>query len=141
VSGGRSFLIVAMALTGCATVPQGAHLVDSPDELPSIQQEKAGVLARIKIGMSLAEFRMMVPEAYIGGQSQDTTAYELAQVQKYVTKQDIDRQNFWVGVGSPDTHTAKQVLWFYFYKEQLVKWGRPQDWPEHPDVIIEHRQQ
>ena len=132
--------LVAIGLTGCATVPQGAHLVDSPDQLPSIQQDKAGLLDHIKIGMNLADFRALVPEAYVGGQSQDTTAYELTQVQKYVTKQDIDRQNFWWGAGSPDARTAKQVLWFYFYKGQLVKWGRPQDWPEHPDVIVEHRE-
>ena len=133
-------LSILASLVGCATVPQGARLVDSPDAIPSIQQEKASLLSKIKIGMSVSDFRTLVPEAYVAGQSQETTAYELAQIEKYVTKQDMDRQNFWWGAGSPDPHTAKQVLWFYFYKDQLVKWGRPQDWPEHPDLIIEHRQ-
>ncbi|QBB70626.1 hypothetical protein ELE36_09745 [Pseudolysobacter antarcticus] len=132
--------VVLIALCSCATIPQGAKLVDSPDQLASIQQERASLLEHVKIGMGLAEFRALVPEAYVGGQSKDTTAYELAQIQKYVTKQDMDRQNFWVGVGSPGARTTKQVLWFYFYKDQLVKWGRPQDWPDHPDLVIEHRE-
>jgi len=132
--------IFVFALSGCATVPQGARLADSPDQLPSIQQEKASLLNQVRVRMSLSDFQALIPDAYVAGQNAETTAYELAQIQKYVTKQDIDKQNFWWGGGSPDARTAKQVLWFYFYKDQLVKWGRPQDWPEHPDVIIEHRE-
>lgn len=137
----RAFLgFFFLSLGGCATVPRGASLADNPSELPSVQQEKATLLSQLKIGSSLAEFQKLVPEAYIAGQYNQTTAYELVHLQKYVTQGDIDRQNFWWGVGSPNARTAKQVLWFYFYKDQLVKWGRPQDWPERPDIIIERRE-
>ena len=136
-----ALVVVSVLLAGCATVPHGATLVDSPADLPSIQQEKAELLSKLKIGMPLSEFKQLVPEAYVGGQSGETTAYELKEVQKYVTQSDIDRQNFWVGAGSPNARTSRQILWFYFYKDKLVKWGRPQDWPEHPDLIIENRSQ
>ncbi len=129
-----------LTLIGCATVPRGAILVDSSAELPSVQQEKATLLSQLKIGTPLAEFQKLVPEAYVAGQNDQITAYELVHIQKYVTQDDIDRQNFWWGAGSPNARTSKQVLWFYFYKDQLVKWGRPQDWPERPDVIIERRE-
>lgn len=33
----------------------------------------------------------------------------------------------------------RETLWFYFYKDQLVQWGKPQDWPKNPDLIIEKR--
>lgn len=132
--------LVFLSLSGCATVPRGAVLVDSPDSLPSVQQEKATLLSKLKIGTPLTEFQKLVPEAYVAGQNDQVTAYELEHIQKYVTQSDIDRQNFWWGAGSPNAQTRKQVLWFYFYKDQLVKWGRPQDWPERPGVIIERRE-
>ncbi len=132
--------LVFLSLGGCATVPRGAILVDSPDALPSVQQEKATLLSKLKIGTPLAEFQKLVPEAYVAGQNDQVTAYELVHIQKYVTQSDIDRQNFWWWAGSPTAQTRQQVLWFYFYKDQLVKWGRPQDWPERPGVIIERRE-
>ena len=132
-----SLLAALLFVTSCATAPHGATVVDSPDELPSIQQKNADLLSKLKIGMPLSNFQQLVPDAYVAGQNEDTTAYELSRVQKYVTQSDIERQNFFWGGGSPNARTTKQVLWFYFYKGQLVKWGRPQDWPEHPDLIIE----
>jgi hypothetical protein len=131
--------LIFLSLGGCATLPRGAVLVDSPADLPSVQQEKAALLSQLKIGTPLAKFQQFVPEAYVAGQNDQTTAYELVHIQKYVTQGDIDRQNLKWGVGSPNARTEKQVLWFYFYRDQLVKWGRPQDWPERPDLIIERR--
>jgi hypothetical protein len=133
-----SFLFF-LSLGGCATVPRGTVLVDSPAELQSVQQEKAALLSQLTIGTPLAKFQQLVPEAYVAGQNEKTTAYELVHIQKYVTQGDIDRQNIIWGAGSPNARTVKQVLWFYFYKDQLVKWGRPQDWPERPDLIIIER--
>lgn len=128
-----------LALTSCATPPKGARLVDSPAELPSVQAEKSALLSQLKIGMLLSDFKRNVPGAYVAGQSRETTAYELVHIQKYVTQSDIDRQNFWWGAGSPNTRTHRQVLWFYFYNDRLVQWGKPQDWPERPDLILEKR--
>lgn len=137
-------ILIPVAITalvaGCASAPRGAELVDHPGQLTPIQQAYADRLSRIKIGMTLDQFKDRVPEAYVGGQNEETTAYELTRSAKYVTQDDIDRQNYWWGAGSPRAKTEKQVLWFYFYKDKLVKWGRPGDWPQNPDKIIEIRE-
>ena len=134
-----SLIVLATLVVGCATPPKGATLVDDPEDLPTLQAVLADRLSQLKIRMSLAEFRRLMPEAYVGGQSEATTAYEVVKNQKYVTQDDINRQNFWLGVGSPRARSRREVLWFYFYRDQLVKWGRPQDWPDKPDIILEKR--
>jgi hypothetical protein len=45
-----------------------------------------------------------------------------------------------LGFVPPRKRVDVQVLWFYFYTDRLVKWGRPNDWPERPDKILEIRQ-
>lgn len=129
-------VLSAAMLAACAHAPPGAIVLDSPASLPSVQDREAERLARLRIGMLMPEFRAVFPEAYVAGQSGRTTAYEFVRIQKYVTQADIDRQNFWWGVGSPDARELRQALWFYFYDERLVKWGRPQDWPEPNELII-----
>lgn len=124
---------------GCATAPKGASIVDDPGELPTLQAVLADRLSQLKIGMSLEDFRRLIPEAYVGGQSEATTAYEVSKSLKFVTQDDINRQNLWWGAGSPRARSKREVLWFYFYRDQLVKWGRPQDWPDKPDIILEKR--
>ncbi len=137
----KSFILglSLIALAGCTSTPKGARLVDGSDELPSIKAEKSDVLSKLNIGMSLKDFKVIFPEAYVGGQNRQTTAYEYVHVQKYVTQADMDR-HFWVyGVGSPNARTKKEILWFYFFSNKLVKWGGPNDWPERPDLILETR--
>lgn len=128
-----------LVVAGCATPPKGARVVDDPGDLPTLQAKLADRLSQLRIGMPLEDFRKLFPEAYVGGLSGLTTAYELAQSQKYVTQADMEWQNFWWGFGSPRAKSRREVLWFYFYKEQLVQWGRPQDWPKDPDFILEAR--
>jgi len=130
-------LLVAAIVSGCATPPKGAELVDRPDQLTPIQQVYADRLAQVNTGMDLQEFQNIFPESYVGGQSGLTTAYELTREAQYVTQSDIDRQNFLWGAGSPRAKSERQTLWFYFYDSKLVKWGRPGDWPKEPDTIIE----
>ena len=132
-------MVTLLALAACATPPKGARLVDSPAELPSVQAEKSELLNQLEIGMPLSNFKRIVPDAYVAGQSRETTAYELTHIQKYVTQSDIDRQNILWGAGSPNAKTHKQVLWFYFWNDRLVQWGEPQDWPDRPDLILEKR--
>ena len=113
--------------SGCAT-SGGNRIVSSTDEIPSIQQQYSKQLSKLKIGSSLEEFHQIFPKAYVGGENGETTAYELINRQSYVTNGDIARQNLLWGFGSPSARSHTQVLWFYFYKNKLVKWGRPQDW-------------
>jgi hypothetical protein len=137
----KLLLVTAICLVagGCATAPKGSIVVEDPSEVPSVQRKYAGRLSSLKIGMTLEDFRQILPEAYVAGQSGQMTAYELTDVTKYVTQADIDYQNFWYGFGSPRARTAKSILWFYFSDDRLVRWGRPQDWPKEPDVIVEKR--
>jgi hypothetical protein len=122
-----------------APVRSGPSVVDDPDELPSIQEVYATELSQIKIGMSLEEFRTVLPKAYVGGQSGDVTAYEIVLQQRYTTRRDRQRHRALFLFGSPAASVNKQVLWFYFAEDKLAKWGRPQDWPPTPKVIIENR--
>ncbi len=127
-------LFVSVAISGCAS--SGGHkFVNDESELPSVQEKYSSQLSKLEIGISLEDFRQVFPKAYVGSQNEKTTAYELVDVEKYVTQEDIDRQNVLWGFGSPKPQTAKRTLWFYFYDDKLVKWGRPQDWWENPYAI------
>ena len=130
---------LAVLLTGCASAPKDAAIVDDPANLPTLQAKFADRLAKLKTGMPLDEFRQILPEAYPSGQNGAMTAYELADNAKYVTRGDMAIQTWAIGFGSPQARVQRQVLWFYFHKDQLVQWGRPQDWPKDPDLILEQR--
>jgi len=133
-------LLLLGLLTSCATVPKNATLVESREDVPSAEAALAGRLDKVQPGVTtLADFRGFFPEAYARAQRASVTAYEIAHVQKFVTRQDLNWQNFWLGFGSPAAKTVKQVLWFYFYQDILVQWGQPNDWPTAPDKIIEIR--
>lgn len=130
-----SILLLAALLQGCASGPLKSELKD-------IRQVNAPKLAKLKIGMSLDEFQTAFPEAYVAGQNGETTGYELRQEQKYIDDADwagrpVDRA---LGFVPPRKRVDVQVLWFYFYTDRLVKWGRPNDWPERPNKILEIRQ-
>jgi len=130
---------LCLLLAGCATPPKGAIVVDDPNDVPRLQSKLAGRLSQLKTGVPLEDFRRLFPEAYVAGQSGSTTAYEIAETQRYVTQRDMDVQNSRWGVGTPRPRSRREILWFYFYKEQLVQWGRREDWPKDPDIILEKR--
>lgn len=130
----HTHVALMIVLTGC--VPS-YPVVDQP---PSIQATYASRLSQIKTGTtSTGDFQKLFPEAYPGGQNGDTTAYEIRDTQIFIMRADVRRPlDTAVGIYSPQ-QTVTQVLWFYFYNDLLVKWGRPQDWPTNPDLIIEKR--
>jgi hypothetical protein len=129
-----ALLVFAIFLFGCSSVP----VVEAPK---SIQQVYSDRLNKVKIGMALENFRTLFPEAYVGGQNESTTAYELKDSQKFRLQADQDQRpvDSALGLYRAPVRTSTQLLWFYFYGDKLVKWGRPEDWPEKPDVIIEKR--
>jgi hypothetical protein len=132
-------LLPIILICGCATAPKGVELVERASQVTPMQQIYSKQLSQIKTGMHLEKFLTIFPESYVGGQSGNTTAYELTHMAKYVTNDDIDRQNIMWGAGSPRAREERQTLWFYFYNDKLVKWGKPGDWPPAPDKIIEVR--
>jgi len=46
------------------------------------------------------------------------------------------QHDYWSGVGGVLVH---DLMWFYIYDGRLVKWGKPNDWPQKADLIIEKR--
>lgn len=104
-------LIVLVCVCGCST--------------QSITQRHASQLAQLNPGMSLDEFRLIMPRAVPAGQAasggQMIDAYEVEHTYMYDT---------WSG------RTTHQRLWFYFVDKTLVKWGEPGDWPSENDVAI-----
>ena len=129
-----SMLLSPVLLQGCATGPLKSELQD-------IRQVNAPRLAKLEIGMPLEKFQAVIPEAFVAGQNAATTGYELRLEQKYIDDQDwqgrpLDRA---IGFVPPRKRTDVQVLWFYFFTNRLVKWGRPNDWPDRPDQILEFR--
>lgn len=134
----KSIFVVAILIScvsGCARAPRGAVVISDRSELNTIQLAQSELLEKIKIGMSLSEFRQLVPEAYVSGQNNEITAYELAYEKKYVTRGDMERQRWIFGFGSPHARTYKQVIWFYFCQDRLVQWGKSNVWPQKPNII------
>jgi len=84
-------------------------------------------LDKIQLGMSKQEVKAILPDIRMRGQT-------------YVSGEVVEAQelqhNYWSGVGG---YLINDYLWFYFYQNRLVKWGKPNDWPEKADLIIEKR--
>ncbi|MDB6031976.1 MAG: hypothetical protein JWM16_2314 [Verrucomicrobiales bacterium] len=124
-----NLLLICLLLVGCAAPSQ--------QDIRPIQAVYAKQLAELKIGMPLEEFRKAFPEAYPQGQKADTTAYEIELKQVILDRRrQVDAA---LGLYNPQNIIDVQRLWFYFYNNRLAQWGRPQDWPERPDLIIERR--
>ena len=118
------FLTTVALISGCATVPRNSVRVASTDELPQIEYMYSARLAKISTGMSTDEFKAIFPEARIAEMEDGITIYEVTSLQKYVTNTDITRQNWLVGFGSPNPHTHKQALRFFFSGDGLKKWSK-----------------
>ena len=127
---------IMLLLVSCATPPPGSIVVNSAADFPTIQSTYKKQLDKLNIGMSLAQFKKVLSEAYVAGQSGGVKAYQLDYDKAYVTKRQIEIQNLIVGFGSPRATPIRQELWFYFYKGKLVQWGCPKDWPSHPEIIL-----
>jgi hypothetical protein len=127
--------LMAIYISGCTTPPKGTVVAhNTSTDLQRIQIAKSEILEKIKTGMSFYEFHQLVPEAYLTAEHNEMKAYEMAYEQKYVNHGDIAMQNLTLGLQRPATKTYKQVLWFYFYQDHLVKWGRPEDWPPKSEI-------
>ena len=115
-------LALSAFLCGCAA--------PNPADIKPIQSVYASQLAQMKTGMSLGEFKAIFPCAYPAAQNGATTAYEVSLRQViYDRRRPGDAA---LGFYTPENLVDDQRLWFYFYEDGLVQWGRPQDWPQHP---------
>lgn len=108
-------IAVAVALAGCASYK-------------TVTEENKATLARIAPGDPLEKFQREFPDATPAGQNvvggERIDAYELRHTRT---------------LKGTLFMTTDEALWFYFADQRLVKWGRPGDWPQAPDLIIERR--
>ncbi len=127
----------AAMLACCAHAPSPVMVVDDPSELPGIEAKYARPLGAVRIGMPYEDLKTLFPEAHPVGEKDDAEAYEIVDVQKYVTRSDVHERNIDYYFGNPPPRIRRQVLWFYFYQGRLVHWGNPGNWPPHPERILE----
>ena len=134
-------VLLSVIVSSCAANRHLPVINDPATELPSINSVYSARLSELNIGMSLQDFRSKFSEAIVAGQSGATTAYELSHSQQYILLSDTNRRplDYAAGIWTPNPRTNKNELWFYFFKNQLVQWGKPRDWPQNPDLIIENR--
>lgn len=122
-------------ISGCGP-PKGAAVVHNRSELSSIESAKSEILKNTKTGMSFDEFHQLVPDAYLTAEHNGMKAYELVYEQKYVSHGEMAVQNLGsFGLNRPAAKKYKQVLWFYFFQDHLVKYGYPETWPQNPNII------
>ena len=110
-----SWLMIVMALLGCASAP--------------LQQREAQRLDRLPVGTFVEVFRKVFPEAYIGGQSGTVTAYVYRDSRYSPFNRSADG---WSG-------RVTDFLHFYFREDKLVQWGSPGDWEHDFKITIRHQ--
>jgi hypothetical protein len=113
-----------MLAVGCASVG-----IDK-----SAYQEK---LQKVEVGMSKRDFQELFPSAVPRG------AKQYAEGVVSVLQLHVKSYNFYPSADAekrnPLTGMEGHPRWFYFYDNRLIQYGKPGDWPEKPDEIIEHR--
>jgi len=109
-------LIVASLffIAGCGTVP--------------LIEKHQVQLAELEPGLTtLSMFQNILPEAVLRGQNTETGKT----VHVYTVNQ--------LEYDPIEGRHIKSELRFYFYDGFLERWGRPQDWPDDSDFILEVR--
>ena len=125
----RSFLTIGilaamLGLLGC-----------TPAESVPLAEYQTTV-ASIKLGISKQDFLKVFPRAEArGAKSMPKGNVELLEVTVYRYHFGPTSEPEWNSV--PGGQVKK--VWFYFYNGLLVQFGNPNDWPEHPDLILETR--
>jgi len=127
------WLALAVLLSACHSVPPEAVRVQSYQEIPSLPEREKERLNRLSPGMPFADFEQIFPEAFRVAMDERTFAYELAHVITYATRHHSTDPLSSLLTG-PDVHTHRQVLWFYFVEDTLIKWGNPRDWPSPREI-------
>lgn len=120
-----AILLINFVFISCVT--QEAIQAESEAELPTIYEKYEDRFRKISIGMQYEDFKIIFPETYLVGQSDEYQAYEFKDTQIYYTSHDKQIGVLWTG--SIKTHEYTQKIWFYFKKKRLVKWGEPENWP------------
>ncbi|KAB2922282.1 MAG: hypothetical protein F9K22_11995 [Bacteroidetes bacterium] len=119
-----SILLVSMSLLlGCTSESK-------------VSKEYSAKVKQVEIGMSKKEFYNLFSNAIPRGAKQYPNGIvEVLEVtDSYYSFTPTGNRN-----RNPLTGMEQNIQWFYFYNEQLVQYGNPNDWPAEPDKIIEIR--
>lgn len=116
-------IIISLFITGC--VSTGLNKEDYNNRL-----------SQVELGMTKSEFRKIFPETIPRGAKQyvNGSVEVLEILYSYYSFMPTGNQN-----RNGLTGMEGQPQWFYFYNNQLVQYGNPNDWPKEPDLIIEKR--
>ena len=92
-------------------------------------------LERIRMGMTKEEIRRVFPTAVPRGAKRyptgavDVLEVDIVQHDFYPVQGYVARNNF--------TGAEAYARWFYFFNDQLIQYGDPNDWPASPESKIE----
>lgn len=93
-------------------------------------------MSNVTLGMSKSEFLQTFPKAeYRAAKKYPkgvVEVFELNVSEYHFIPTGAEKRN-------PLTGMENKVKWFYFYNDQLIQYGEPNDWPESPDTVIEVR--
>jgi len=112
--------VIVFNFVGCVSVPKEAVRTNSTNEIPSIQQKYSNRFEQTRIGMDLAEFKQVWPEAIKSGETQEYVTYEFRDITVYYTDNDYNVGYMWTG--SVKTNQFVQIELFYFTNNKLVKY-------------------
>ena len=116
-------LLFAILITSCASV--GINKKNYNEKIK-----------KISIGMQKDDFMEAFPEAIPRGAKKynDGTIEVLEVLVEHYSfyPTDTTNRNIWTGM---EGHSQ----WFYFKKNELIQYGKPNDWPKEPTEIIELR--
>jgi hypothetical protein len=117
-----------------------AVVVSSVEQLPDITEIFSEQLGKIQPGLTLDQFRIILPEAKPRGFVNSLQIFELNT--KTIYRTNSTSRCLWFGEAGDDCsdHVYKQSLWFAFQAGQLKTWGKPVDFQKAADVVIENRQ-
>jgi len=102
-------------LSSCASAP--------------VQERQAERFNKIHIGMTVDDFRQVLPEAYLGGESGSISAYVFRE----------SRYSPFDERASGRSGMVTEYLHFYFRDGKLAQWGNPGDWERGFNINIRHR--
>jgi len=100
------------------------------------QEEYRTKMATIGTGISKGEFLKFFPKAEVrGAKSYPEGSVDVLEVVVYRYHFGPTAEPEWFSV--PGGQVKK--IWFYFFKDSLVQYGQPNDWPDKPNLILETR--
>ena len=93
-------------------------------------------LNTVELGMSKVAFQRIFPESIPrGAKKYSSGIVEVLEVSyryyAFLPTGTINRNEI--------TGMEGQPQWFYFYDDQLLQYGNPEDWPAEADIIVEAR--